>query len=109
MGLPRGWFMLCFITLLCVAALPWTAGQSTEVITACSATFNHSCNGESCNYYGYYEVQDDDFVFFKVTAWTDPGTWVGIGFSDDQSMVRSSNSNIPCTLATSVACRKESK
>ena len=84
---PPGWSTLCFITLLCVAAVPWTASQSTEVITACSATFNHSCDGDSCSYYGYYEVQGDDYVFFTVTAQTDPGTWVGIGFSSDQSMV----------------------
>ena len=96
MGPPRGWSTLYFTTLLCVAALPWTAGQP-EVITACSATFNHSCNGESCNYNGYYEVQDDDFVFFTISARTDLNTWVGIGFSEDQSMVSisPSSSNLP--------------
>ena len=53
----------------------------------CSGSINASCAGGACNYNASWVVEGDS-VTFTLSARTTSNTWVGIGFSDDQLMVR---------------------
>ena len=53
----------------------------------CSGSINASCADGACNYNASWVVEGDS-VTFTVSARTASNTWVGIGFSDDQLMVR---------------------